>query len=63
MHECELSITLQQSKLKVIKLTQTQATSCKDGIPGNSWRYWFKCKHLGLIIKFAKGTKYVEDKV
>jgi len=42
--ECGLSISLQQLKMKVEKLTQ-------NGIPGNSWWYWFKHKHLKVSIK------------
>jgi hypothetical protein len=32
MQECGLSITLQQFKLKVVKLNQTRSTPLKDGI-------------------------------
>ncbi len=34
MQECRLSITLQQFKLKVVKLIQTRSTHLKDGILG-----------------------------
>jgi hypothetical protein len=46
MQECGLSISLQQLKTKVAKLTQTKDTSFRDGIPSNNWWwYWFKWQH------------------
>jgi len=39
MDECGLSISLQQLKMKVAKLTQTKVIPFQNGIPGNSWWY------------------------
>jgi hypothetical protein len=49
--ECELSISLQQLKMKVVELTQIKATPFWNGIRGNSWWYWFKHKHLVVSIR------------
>ncbi len=49
MGECELSISLQQLKMKVAELTQIRATPFWNGIRGNNWWYWFKHKHLVVI--------------
>jgi hypothetical protein len=35
MQECGLSISLQQLKMKVVKLTSTRATRYQDAIPSN----------------------------
>jgi hypothetical protein len=37
IQECGLSITIQQLKLKVVKITQTRPTPFKDVVPRNSW--------------------------
>jgi hypothetical protein len=50
MQECGLSISLQQLKMIVTELTQTRAISFQDGIPCNSWWYWFKHKHPKVDI-------------
>jgi len=50
MQECELSIILQQLKMKVAKLTHTRATPFRNGIPGTNWWYWFKCRHPKISI-------------
>ncbi len=42
MQECGLSITIQQFKLKVVKITQTRPTPFKDVVPRNSWHKWFE---------------------
>ncbi len=42
MQKYELSIIFQQLKMKVVKFTQIRPTPFKDGIPINSWWYWFK---------------------
>ncbi len=39
MHECELSIPLQQLKIKVVELTQTRPTPFKHGVPRKTWWY------------------------
>jgi hypothetical protein len=39
MQWCELSIALQQLKMKVAKLTQTKPTSFTNGILRIFWRY------------------------
>ncbi len=39
MGECGLSISLQQLKTKVAKLTQIKATPFRNGILGNNWWY------------------------
>lgn len=39
MQECGLSVSLQQLKMIVAKLTQTKDTSFQDGIPNNNWWY------------------------
>jgi hypothetical protein len=39
MGECGLSISLQQPKTKVAKLTQIRATPFQNGIPNNIWWY------------------------
>jgi hypothetical protein len=59
------------------KLIQIQLTPFKDGVPRNSWRFWFKCSHLrilkiyvaqGLIIDSSKSfhqnlqTSYIQHK-
>lgn len=46
MQECGLSITLQQFKLKVIKVIQTRSTPLKDGILGGI--------NLGVNIRLTK---------
>jgi hypothetical protein len=51
MQERELSISLQQLKMKVAELTQTKATPFRDGIPSNSWWYWFKCRHPKINLQ------------
>jgi hypothetical protein len=51
MQECELSINLQQLKMKVAKLTQIRATPFQDGIPCNNWWYWFKCRHPKVNVQ------------
>jgi hypothetical protein len=43
MQECGLLITLHHIKMKVVELTQTKPIPFKNGIPRNSWWYWFKC--------------------
>jgi hypothetical protein len=48
--ECGLSISLQQLKMKVIKLIQARVTPLWDGMPCNSQWYWFKHKHLEVNI-------------
>jgi len=50
MQKCGLSISLQQLKMIVTKLTQTRVISFRDGIPCNSWWYWFKHKHPKVNI-------------
>jgi hypothetical protein len=39
----------------VTELTQTQPTPFLNGLPRDSWWYWFKCKQLELNICFAEG--------
>ncbi len=51
MQESGLSINLQQLKMIITKLTQTRAISFWDGIPCNSWWYWFKHKHPKVNIR------------
>jgi hypothetical protein len=51
MQERGLSISLQQLKMIVKELTQTRAISFRDGIPCNSWWYWFKHKHPKINIQ------------
>jgi hypothetical protein len=50
MEECGLSISLQQLKTKVAKLTQTKDPSFRDGIPSNSWWHRFKWKDQEMSI-------------
>jgi hypothetical protein len=57
MQRCGVSITLQQFKMEVVELTQTNPTLFKNGIPKNSWWYWFKCQHPKLILRLAKGLE------
>jgi hypothetical protein len=52
-----LSITLQQLKMKVAKVTQTRVRPFKHGIPGSSWWFWFKLRHPKLNIQQAKGLE------
>jgi hypothetical protein len=42
MKECKLSITIQQLKLKVVKITQIRPTPFKNGVPRSSWWKWFQ---------------------
>jgi glutaredoxin-related protein len=46
MQECGLSISLQQLKMKVAKLTQIKDTPFRNGILSNSWWDSFKQIHL-----------------
>jgi len=55
MQEVGLSISLQQLKMKVAKLTQTRLTPFQKGVPRSSWQYWFKRRHLELNIDQAEG--------
>ncbi len=57
MQACGLLFTFQQLKLYVVKFTQIQPTPFQGGLLGYSWWFRFKCKHLELSIRFAKGLK------
>jgi hypothetical protein len=41
MQECELSLSLQQLKMKVVELTQTRDTPFQNQILNTNWWYWF----------------------
>jgi len=43
--------------MKVVELTPTRATPFQDGIPNNSWWYWFKHRHPKVNIWQAKDWK------
>jgi hypothetical protein len=62
MQECGLSTALQQLKLKVTKLTQTQVTPFKDEMPRNSWWYWVQGRLLKLTIRLTKRLKVCRTK-
>jgi hypothetical protein len=51
MQKMGLSITLQQLKMKVTKVTQTRITPFKYGVPGSSWWFWFKLQHPKFNIQ------------
>jgi hypothetical protein len=55
MQECGLSVTLQQLKLKVAKITQTRPTPFRNGVLGDSWWCWFQNRHPNLTIKQVDG--------
>jgi hypothetical protein len=38
-------------------LTQIQPTPFKDGIPRDSWWYWFKLRHPKISTQLAKGLE------
>jgi len=38
-------------------LTQIQPTPFKDGIPRDSWWYWFKFRHPKISTRLAKGLE------
>jgi len=55
MQEVGLSISLQQLKMKVEKLTQTRLMPFQKGVPRSSWQYWFKRRNHELNIHQAEG--------
>ncbi len=62
MQECGLSITIQQLKLKVTKITQIIPTPFRDDVPRNSWLKWFQKRYPNIIIIQAKGLKVSKNK-
>jgi hypothetical protein len=57
MQECELLITLQQLKMKIVEFTQTRPTPFKHGIPRKSWWNWFSRRHLEINIRVVEGLE------
>jgi hypothetical protein len=55
MQKVGLSISLQQLKMKVTKLTKTRPTPFRGRVPKTSWWYQFKKRHLELNIHQAEG--------
>jgi hypothetical protein len=54
MQEVGLPITLQELKMKMVEVTQTRLARFYNGIPGDSWWYWFKHHHLEFNIRQAE---------
>jgi hypothetical protein len=50
IQECGPSISLQQLKMKIAKITNARVTPFQNGISNNNWWYWFKCKHPKVNI-------------
>ncbi len=57
IQKCGPSISLQQLKMKVLKIRKARVTPFQDRIPSNNWWYRFKCKHLEVDIWQAKGLE------
>jgi hypothetical protein len=54
MQKARLSITLQQFKMKVAKITQTRPTLFQNGVQRDTWWFWFKKGHPKISINLIK---------
>ena len=50
-------LTPQMLKLKVGEICQGRLTPFKDGIPRDSWLYWFKQRHPHLAMRMPQGLE------
>ena len=62
MVEIGQSLTSHMLKLKVAKICQGRLTSFKDGILGNNWLYWFRQRHLHLVMRVPQGLEIARAK-
>ena len=44
-------------KLKVAEICQGRITSFKNGMPGDSWFYWFMKRHPHLVLRIPQGLE------
>jgi hypothetical protein len=50
-------LTNLELRLKVCEITQTRATSFKNGIPGVGWLRWWKRRHPKLSLRVPQGLE------
>ena len=62
MLEVGQPLTPQMLKLKVAEICQGKLTPFKDGIPGDSWFFWFKQRHPHLIMRMPQGLEVARAK-
>ena len=62
MLEIGQPLTPQMLKLKAAEVCQGRLTPFKDGIPGESWLYWFRQRHLHLVMRVPQGLPHARAK-
>ena len=62
MAKIEHPFTLQMLKLKVGEICQGRLTPLNDGIPRDSWLYWFKERHPHLVMIKPQGLEVARAK-
>ena len=62
MLEVGQPLTPQMLKLKVAEICQGKLTPFKDGIPGDSWFFWFKQRHPHLVMRMPQGLEVARAK-
>ena len=62
MLEVGQPLTPEMLKLKVAEICQGKLIPFKDGIPGDSWFFWFKQRHPHLVMRKPQGLEVARAK-